>query len=105
MAEVRTCQCDGCFRYQLHLPGGLHWITVTRVVEGPSISADVTMVKRVQFCDTCRRRADRFIFHRGLETQSERNARKAAAETAATLAKGAAMTKELRTDADTKPGT
>jgi hypothetical protein len=75
MAEVKTFQCDGCSRYQLHLPGGLHWVKVTRVVEGGRIPP---VEKRVQFCNRCLDRADQFTFNRGFETSKERAARKEA---------------------------
>ncbi len=104
MAEVKTCQCDGCFRYQLHLPGGLQWVVVTRTIEAatPDGKAEERK-KRVQFCDTCLKRGDRFIFDRGLETQTERNARKAAVAASAALKKANATPTEKRKDADTKP--
>lgn len=103
MAEVKTCQCDGCFRYQLHLPGGLHWVTVKRVIERPDPQPNEVREKRVQFCGRCLARGDTFIFHRGLETQTERKARKAAADASAALKKANAKPTEKRKDADTKP--
>lgn len=101
MGEVTTFQCDGCDRYQLHLPGGLHWVDVEMTVQHPHPRPNRVVKKRVQFCDRCLDRAEVFTFHRGFETAEERKARKAAADAHLKEDKP----KEKRKDADTKPGT
>ena len=101
MPEVTTRICSGCGRYQLHLPGGLYMVHVTRKIERVKGSAlalrsdqDADKTKTVEFCTRCLTRGDRFIFERALETSQERHARKEAAD---------AKTQETGKDADSKP--